>query len=179
MSNRYDIGSEVRWQWGNVPRLLPGVLCAAVVGAFVLSGCQPTPPETELQAADEALGEATIVLAELDTRIEQTEDLLDDLRAERREQRDTVRTLEQRLEARATDVAIFRAVQTALLDDEQLHEVAISADVEDRVVSLGGVVRSEEEARRAATLAAEVPGVDGVTSRIRVDDPQAGSGTGK
>jgi len=155
-----------------------GPLAAVFVAALMMSGCGKPAPETELAAAGEALGEATTELSDLNTRIEQTEVLLDELRAERRKQRDTVRTLEQRLEARATDVAIFRAVQTTLLNDEQLQEVAITVDVDDKVVTLGGVVRTKEEAGRAVNLSKQVAGVARVASRIRVNDPQAGDDAG-
>lgn len=155
-------------------RSAAGPLATVLVTALVLAGCGKPAPETQLVAAGEALGEATTELSDLDTRIEQTEILLDDLRAERRKQRDTVRTLEQRLEARATDVAIFRAVQTTLLNDEELQEVAITVDVEDKAVTLGGVVRTKEEAARAVSLSKQVAGVAGVVPRLRVDNPKAG-----
>lgn len=150
----------------------------ALMCAFLLAGCEKQAPETQLAAAGEALGEATTELSDLNSRIEQTEALLDQLRAERRQQRDRVRTLEQRLEARATDVAIFRAVQSALLGDEQLQDVAIFVDVEDGAVTLNGVVRSKEEADRAVTLSTETAGVNSVSTRIRVNDPQAENDSG-
>lgn len=142
--------------------------------ALILAGCDKPPPEEQLSAAGQALGDATSELADLNTRIEQTESSLDELREERRTQRDKVRTLEQRLEARATDVAIFRAVQSALLSDERLQEVAVAVDVEDRVVALSGIVRTQEQARRAVELSDQVAGVASVSSRIRVNDPKAG-----
>jgi len=151
---------------------------AVLVAAAMLAGCGKPAPETQLAAAGEALGEATTELSDLNTRIDQTEALLDELRAERRKQRDTVRTLEQRLEARATDVAIFRAVQTMLLNNEQLQEVAITVDVEDKAVTLGGVVRTMEEAALAVNLSKQVAGVARVASRIRIDNPQAGNDSG-
>ena len=151
---------------------------AVLVAAAMLAGCGKPAPETQLVAAGEALGEATTELSDLNTRIDRTEALLDELRAERRKQRDTVRTLEQRLEARATDVAIFRAVQTMLLNDEQLQEVAITVDVEDKAVTRGGVVRTMEEAALAVNLSKQVAGVARVASRIRVDNPQAGNDSG-
>lgn len=155
-----------------------GPLAATLAAALLLSGCGKPAPESELAEAGEALGEATTELTGLNTRIEETEMLLGELRAERRKQRDTVRTLEQRLEARATDVAIFRAVQTTLLNDEQLQEVAITVDVEDKAVTLDGVVRTKEEAGRAINLSKQVAGVASVASRIRVDDPRADSDSG-
>lgn len=154
-------------------RRAAGWLSASFLAALVLSGCDKPAPEAQLTAAGEALGEATTELADLDKRIEQTEELLDELRSERRKQRDTVRTLEQRLEARATDVAIFRSVQTALLGDERLQDVAIAVDVEDRAVTLSGLVRAPEQADQAVELSKQIAGVETVSSRIRVDDPQS------
>lgn len=151
-----------------------GLFTALLLAALMLAGCDKPPPEEKLGAAGRALGDAASELTDLNTRIEQTEIMLDELRAERRKQRDKVRTLEERLEARATDVAIFRAVQSTLLRDEQLQEVAVAVDVEDRVVALSGVVRTEEEARRAVELSQQVAGVASVDSRIRVNDPGAG-----
>lgn len=144
--------------------------------AVILAACGKPPPEAELAAAGEALGEATTTLSDLDAQIAATEQRLDRLRAERRSQRDRVRTLEERLEARATDVAVFRAVQSALLDDERLEAVAIAVDVEDRNLTLTGEVRSREEAAHAVELSEQVTGVASVRSRLRVNDPRSGAG---
>ena len=164
---------------GRASRGALGLATALLFAASLLAGCDQPPPEAQLSAAGEALGEATTELADLDSRIERTETMLDELRSERRKQRARVRTLEERLEARATDMAIFRAVQTALLGDEQLQDVAIAVDVEDKVVSLNGVVRTENQARRAVELSKRVAGIARVASRIRVDDPQANADNGK
>lgn len=149
-------------------------LLATVAAAFFLAGCDKPPPEAQLASAGKALGEATTELSDLDSRIEQTEALLFELRQDRRKQRDRVRTLEQRLEARATDVAVFRAVQTALLEDERLQDAAIAVDVEDGVVTLSGIVSTVEQAGHAVLISEETAGVESVSSRIQVNDPQAG-----
>lgn len=151
---------------------------ALALVATALAACEKAPPETQLAAAGEALGEATTELADLNTRIEQTETLLDQLRADRREQRDTVRTLEERLEARATDVAVFRAVQTALLDEPSLQNAAIAVDVEERAVTLSGVVRTQQEASQAVAIARQTAGVANVSSKIWINDPAAEKASG-
>ena len=48
------------------------LLIVSFLAALVLAGCDKPPPEAQLTAAGEALGEATTELADLDTRIEQT-----------------------------------------------------------------------------------------------------------
>lgn len=141
--------------------------------AIAFSACGNSTPEARLEAVGEDLSESTSDLASLDARIEEAEALLETLRDDRRNLRDRVRTLEQRLEARATDVAIFRAVQTLLLEDALLSESAIFVSVEDGRVTLAGVVRNDEEARQALALAKQTAGVGGVSSRIRVNDPAA------
>ena len=151
-----------------------GLCTALLLAVSILAGCSEPPPEEQLSAAGQALGDATSELADLNARIEQTEVMLDELRAERRKQRDRVHTFEKRLETHASDVAIFRAVQSALLSDAGLQEVAVAVDVEDRVVALSGIVRSPEEARRAVELSKQVAGVASVSSRIRVNDLKAG-----
>lgn len=141
--------------------------------AATLSACGNSTPEARLEAVGEDLSDSTSQLDSLNTQIEETETMLDELRDDRRDLRDTVRTLEQRLEARATDVAIFRAVQSALLEDAMLSESAIAVNVEDGRVALTGVVRNKEEAQQALAVAKQIAGVDGVSSRIRVNDPAA------
>lgn len=78
-------------------------------------------------------------------------------------------TLEERLAARATDVAVFRAVQTALLQEPALADTAIKVHVEHGKVSLHGVVPSEEQRERAIVISRATPGVGSVISRLRLD----------
>lgn len=147
-----------------------GIFLMTVFGA-TLSGCGKSTPEERLEAVGEDLSDSTSELESLNAQIEETEKKLAGLRDVRRDVRDRMRTLEQRLEARATDVAIFRAVQSALLADAVLSESAIGVSVDDGRVALTGVVRSDEEARRAVAIAMQTTGVNNVTSKIRVDDP--------
>lgn len=145
---------------------------AALVAAALAACNQPT-PEARLEAVGEDLSDSASELDSLNERIESTEALLETLRDERDGLRDKVRTLKQRLEARATDVAVFRAVQSALLEDETLKESAIGVSVEDGRVTLSGVALSEQEVGRALAVARNIVGVEGVYSRIRVKDPAA------
>ena len=143
-----------------------------VLFAFV-SGCGKPAPEARLEAVGQALDDSAAELVDLNTRIRQTESELERLRSERRRLRDEVRTLEERLEARATDVALFRAVQGMLLESEGLQEAAIAVSVEDGTVTLRGVVRSVEELQQAVWIAKDVAGVASVESKIRIDNPAA------
>lgn len=143
----------------------------ALILATTLTACGKPAPETQLEKAADAFDEALTELDDLDSRIDSTYDLLEDLRAQRREQKKQVRTLEEQVDARATDVAIFRAAQTALLNDSALQDAALAVDVEDSVVTIKGSVSDPEQRRRAISLATNTPGVDRVLSRIRVVEP--------
>ena len=72
---------------------------------------------------------------------------------------------------RATDVALFRAVQSALLEDESLQETGVSVSVEDGIVTLRGVVESADARDTARNIAQGVTGVETVVNRIRVEQP--------
>ena len=81
-------------------------------------------------------------------------------------------TLEERVAARATDVAVFRSVQAGLLAAEELSETAISVDADSGVVRLSGLVSSVAEEAAAVQIARAVPGVESVRSHIEVEAPE-------
>ncbi len=66
------------------------------------------------------------------------------------------------------DARVAAAVRSALLADPDLGLRAITVDVDRGVVSLSGVVRTEEEAARAATVSGRAAGVREVKSGIKV-----------
>ena len=66
------------------------------------------------------------------------------------------------------DARIAAAVRSALLADPDLGLRAITVDVERGTVSLSGVVRTEEEVERAATVTRRAAGVREVKSDIKV-----------
>jgi hyperosmotically inducible periplasmic protein len=66
------------------------------------------------------------------------------------------------------DARVSAAVRSALLADPDLGLRAIVVDVDRGVVSLSGVVRSEEEAARAATVSGRAAGVREVKSGLKV-----------
>lgn len=136
----------------------------AAVALLTLLGCGQDTPEDRLEAAGDTLEAAEDTLADIEQKIELHEQSLADLRNKRRQLRERLLTLEERLAARATDVAVFRAVQSALLEDEALSQRAISVDAEDGVVVLRGLVSSEQEEMLAMRVANTVPGVAAVRS---------------
>ena len=80
----------------------------------------------------------------------------------------SLREAESRVDLKATDAALFRAVQKRLLEDERLRHVAIDADVRRGVVELRGSVPDERTAAAAVEVARAVPGVMRVENRLNV-----------
>ena len=148
---------------------------AFLVAAASLAACDEPPPEERLEAVGEALDTSSAQLADLKAQIRNTETLLEGLRDRRREVRDRVRTLEERLEIEATDVAIFRAVQSELLASDDLAETAIAVDVDEGAVTLRGTVDSTPELSLALDIARAVDGVASVASLLRVRTEQSTS----
>jgi len=81
---------------------------------------------------------------------------------------------ESKVDLKATDEAIFRAVQKRLLEDKKLRDTAISATVDHGAVTLHGRVSDEALVKYALGLARETPGVASVESEIQVaEEPPA------
>lgn len=146
--------------------LIPALLLAAA--SLLLAACGEPTPEARLEAVGEALETSTGQLADLNAQVLDAETLLQGLREKRRELRNRVRTLEERLEVEATDVAIFRSVQGELLASDSLAETAIAVDVDEGVVTLRGTVNSTSEISHALGIARGVDGVESVASLLRV-----------
>jgi len=108
--------------------------------------------EGELQEAMEALEEARQELAAIETELSEAR---------------------QSVEEAVSDNELFRAVQSALLEEEDLESHAISARVAQRVVTLEGNVPTEELKGRAEQIASEALGVATVVNQIRVEAPPA------
>lgn len=144
-------------------------LLAAIVLLPGLLGCQENTPEARLESAGDKLESSEDTLESIESQIAEQEQLLAELRKQRRKLRERVLTLEERVAARATDVALFRSVQTALLEDERLVRAAVSVDVEGGVIRLSGRVTSDAELKTAEDIARTVPGVDVIESRIEVE----------
>lgn len=144
-----------------------------LIALFALAGCQPQTPEERLEAAGDALEESEDSLESVEQRIAEHEDALARLTKQRRKLKNRVLTLEERVAKRATDVALFRSVQSGLLEAEELSQSAIAVDAEDGVVRLSGLVSSEAEEAAAVRIARAVPGVASVQSRIDVEPPES------
>lgn len=82
---------------------------------------------------------------------------------------------ESQVDVKATDEAIFRAVQKRLLEDKKLRDTAISATVERGTVTLHGRVSDEKLVKYAIDLARETPGVADVESEIQVAEAKPAS----
>jgi osmotically-inducible protein OsmY len=145
-------------------------LLVLVTAGLMLWGCNEKPPEARLQEAGQQLESATDNLDELNDRIESLRDDLEELKEQKRDLLERKQTLEQRVESRATDVALFRSVQSSLLAKEELEDTAVSVDVANGIVTLRGRVDNPEQQAMASSLAESITGVKEVRSRIRVDE---------
>ncbi len=146
------------------------IVFLATLVSFVAAGCSRNAPDERLLETAETIDDVTAEVQYLDEQIAELEDELDRLREERWRVAAKLDTLEERLAARATDVAVFRAVQTALLEEPALTDSAINVHVEHGKVSLHGVVASEEQRDRAIVITRAIPGVKSVNSRLRLDE---------
>lgn len=144
-----------------------------------LVGCGEPTPEARLESAGAELEATEDSLESLNQRIEEHQDQLAQLRQERRRTEDRLLNLADLVEARATDVAVFRAVQSALLDAPALNQAAIAVDAKDGLVTLSGMVPSEELHQLAIDIARGTAGVDRVRSRIDVAPPAQDGQSGK
>ncbi len=68
------------------------------------------------------------------------------------------------------DAIITAKVKTKLLEDPITKARKIDVDTVNRVVTLTGLVDSEEEIRRAIEIASSVPGVKKVVNNLRVGE---------
>ncbi len=153
----------------NSNRLLPFAM--AIVCLSITAACGRPAPEERLIDLGEQVDDAAMTLEQLDEAIKRHEDRLDTLRTQRRQAKARLMTLEQRLERRATDLAIFRAAQGALLDEPALQESLVSVRVEDGVVTLVGSVANASGEQIAKDTVRAIPGVESIVSRVETDEP--------
>jgi osmotically-inducible protein OsmY len=121
-----------------------------------------------LTAARESVEQAQRAVEERRARLEVAQAELAEAERQLREAEEGLREAESRVDLKATDAALFRAVQKRLLENERLRDVAIDADVRRGVVELTGSVPDERTAAAAVEVAREVPGVMRVESRLNV-----------
>ena len=79
---------------------------------------------------------------------------------------------EANFDSTVSEHGIFRLVQTRLLDDPQLQESVIYANVTDDAVFLYGEVATEAEKQHAEELAMTTPGVSSVRNFIDIEIDQ-------
>ena len=159
--------------------LLVSVLSLLVFLALAACGDSAT-PEAELEAAGEALEEAREdasgardTLSEARKRLVAAESELRDARKELRSAKKRVLSAEARLELRATDVALFRGIQTRLLETDSLRQDAVTVRVDGGRVTLEGTVASESARETALQIARATPGVESVRDRLDVEPEDA------
>lgn len=146
---------------------------ASGASAFALGCGSSEPPEQRLEEAGEALSNARESLSEARERRDAAQQELAEARKALRRAERAVLSAAERVERRATDVALFRAVQAALLEDPALRQEAISARVDDARVTVEGEVSDAALRERALEVARSQPGVAGVRDEIEVVEGEA------
>jgi len=161
----------------------PLLIAPALLLTAVLAGCDADTPEERLEEAAERVEDAreeahdvrenvrerAQTLAERQAALARAEKKLQSARSRLSEAERDVAQARRRLDTRATDVAIFRQVQRELLEADALEGSALTATVENRVVTLSGVVDDAAARNRAIEIAESTPAVSDVRDRIRVE----------
>ena len=144
--------------------------------ALCLAACGAPSAEKKIEDAAAQVDRAEEEVESAKQALEREQAELDEAREELEGARDALRGAESRLvEAQqhmgevADDAFLFRAVQSALLADPALEDMAIGARVRDGVVTLEGQVPDADSKQRAGTLAAAVPGVKRVDNSVGVE----------
>jgi hypothetical protein len=152
---------------------------AGIVGGLLAlglaAGCGGDDDEARLEALTKELTSLRAGLAATRAEVSEREatakaaqDALAQARGELRDTEQKIAAIEKQVGAHATDPVLFRLVQKQLLDDDELHDVAISAKVERGAVTLSGVVKDASLRERAVKIAESVPGVVSVQDRIQL-----------
>lgn len=76
------------------------------------------------------------------------------------------------------DSAITAKVKAALVDEESVKSTDISVKTEEKVVTLSGNVESQDEAKKAVSIAKDVEGVSSVDDKLHVRDGKKQSAKG-
>jgi osmotically-inducible protein OsmY len=154
------------------------LLAIALGGSGVAIGCGPgEPPEQRLETAGETLEGARDDLEEARARRDAALRELSQARKALRRAESAVLSARERVERRATDVALFRAVQAALLEEPSLAEAAIAARVEGSEVTLEGEVAKTSLRERALEIARGTAGVAEVHDELEVVGEATASGS--
>jgi osmotically-inducible protein OsmY len=147
--------------------------CAAA--ALLVGACGGEAPEQRLEQAAERVRDAREEVRDARRALEAEMNEATRKRAEVADARESLESAQQklsqassRLEQRATDVALFRAIQKELLETEDLDDAAVLAHVRDGAVTLYGSAPDAEARERAVQIARETPGVVSVASNVAV-----------
>jgi septal ring factor EnvC (AmiA/AmiB activator) len=164
-------------------RLRPAMLLVGIGMVLLLTaGCGDEAPEKRLSETRHDLLEVREKIESLEANVsrkretvERAEDALSEARERLARAESDLSRVRARLDARATRVALFRAVQSALLEREALEDYAIRVEVADDQLILRGEVDEQAAADRALEVARAVVGADPdgvaiveVESRIQV-----------
>jgi len=152
---------------------------AAIAVTALLLGCGRSDPEVDLARASKAAAETRSEVEIASEKVKQREAEVKQAQARLTEARAALKAIEEELakreakvDSRATDEVLFRAVQKRLLEDDDLASVAIAAHVNNGLVTLTGNVPDARLRDRATLVARETPGVQRVESRVQVVSPK-------
>lgn len=166
----------------NVPGNTWSRCLAPVLVTLALVACGPQDPEARLEEAatdvEQARQKVEAVREEVQSAKDDLQSLqaaVDDAQAQLAEARKKLRRKQEQLAAErnelhstASDTAIFRLVQTRLLDEPSLSTAAVGVDVIDGQVTLRGEVESPEQKETAERIASGTPGVEKVVNLVDV-----------
>lgn len=122
--------------------------------------------ERDVEAARDRVAQRQEAVQEANVALEEAQRELAEIEAELSNARESV-------ENAISDADLFRGVQSALLEDPSFQDLAISARVAQRVVTLEGLVPNETLKQTAEEIAAGTLGVATVVNQIRVETPEA------
>lgn len=165
------------------------LLLSAGMLSIVAPGCSPEDPETrlkeaarevedvrdEVEDARENVASAEEELSSLEEAVNEAQAALAEARKKLRRRQTELARERNELHSTANDTAVFRLVQTRLLEEPSLSRVAIAADVIDGRVTLRGEVEAADQKATAGQIAANTPGVREVVNLIDVVGEQAES----
>ena len=156
------------------------LVAAALAAGLSLAACEPQQPEERLQEAaadvDEAeqqlegargdVASAKASVADLKQEVSEAEARLAQARKALRQRQKELAAERDELHDIADDTAVFRLLQTRLLNDSRLADAAVSVDVLDGRVTLRGEVPNPQQKAIAGEIAETTPGVSEVENLI-------------
>ena len=147
---------------------------------LVMSGCGEKSPEELLKDANAELAAATQARDAARATLDQLDKRLAEAQAARDRAAEAFEKADQRwLAAKeavgqfATDEVLHREVNRALLEAPDLEGTTIQARVQDRVVTLIGEARAQDQVDRAKQIVREIPGVFRVRSDVVLRSKQS------